>query len=446
MNEQLTLAFEYTALDSETRIVVQQRTTEIKALMRRAASDIIEIGQKLIEVKERLGHGNFSNWLAAEFEWSHMTAARFMQVAEFAKINTGVNFANIQAKALYLLAAPSTPETARIEALERAEAGETITHSVAKAIVNTARAESDTVRQQAPIPTMHVVSSIPDSKPTLPPYVPAYSTGSSMPASISPQPVPAPSIVATVPAYDTPVVIPPATPIQPRFVPTAKDYADPYGDDVPEAPELTKEDSTDELDSGYETVETVNVDPGVDVVIIPPSRFNAGMKSSATPEHYTPAHIIELAREAMGCIDTDPASCVAANEIVQATEWYGLNHPNDTMRDGLAREWHGRVWMNPPYGDVIGDWMHRLKHQYEARFAVEAIALIPARTDTAWFQDTVVGTTVCLVRGRLKFGSAENSAPFPSALVYFGENVERFAAVFGQIGMIWHNTDVNQGS
>lgn len=46
--------FDYSGLDAEARIVVQQRTGEIKSLMRRTASDIVEVGQKLIEVKERL--------------------------------------------------------------------------------------------------------------------------------------------------------------------------------------------------------------------------------------------------------------------------------------------------------------------------------------------------------------------------------------------------------
>lgn len=127
--------FDYDALETEARIVVKQRTGEIKTLVRRAAQDIIEIGQKLIEVKEHLEHGQFGAWLKAEFEWSHMTATRFMQVAEFAKVNTGVNFAGIQAKALYLLAAPSTPDAARDEALTRAVAGEAITHQAAKQIV-----------------------------------------------------------------------------------------------------------------------------------------------------------------------------------------------------------------------------------------------------------------------------------------------------------------------
>jgi hypothetical protein len=174
-------------------------------------------------------------------------------------------------------------------------------------------------------------------------------------------------------------------------------------------------------------------EPTIEIVPVTPMAVHF---SSATPEHYTPAHIITLAREVMGGFDLDPASCAEANEIVQAAAWYGLDHPSQAMRDGLSGAWAGRVWMNPPYGDVIGDWMHRLKHQYEAGFVTEAIALIPARTDTAWFQDTVQGRTFCLVRGRLKFGSAENSAPFPSALVYYGENVGRFYAVFGKIGMI----------
>jgi len=53
--------FNYSALDSETRIVVRQRTDEIKTLVRRSAQDIIDIGNKLIEVKEQLGYGNIGS-------------------------------------------------------------------------------------------------------------------------------------------------------------------------------------------------------------------------------------------------------------------------------------------------------------------------------------------------------------------------------------------------
>ena len=61
--------FDYGALDMETRVVVQQRTGEIRSLVRRSAQDIIDIGLKLGEVKQRLGHGGFGKWLEAEFEW-----------------------------------------------------------------------------------------------------------------------------------------------------------------------------------------------------------------------------------------------------------------------------------------------------------------------------------------------------------------------------------------
>lgn len=131
MTAQLAL-FDYATLDSETRIVVQQRTTEIKGLMRRAAQDIIEIGHKLKEVKARLGHGHFGGWLRAEFEWSEPTAQRFMRVSGAFQNRQIDGFAP---SALYLLAAPSTPDAAREEALSRAEAGEPITFGAAREIV-----------------------------------------------------------------------------------------------------------------------------------------------------------------------------------------------------------------------------------------------------------------------------------------------------------------------
>lgn len=66
--------------------------------------------------------------------------------------------------------------------------------------------------------------------------------------------------------------------------------------------------------------------------------------SSATNEHYGPAWLIEGARELMGGIDLDPASCAKANEIVRASSFYAL--PND----GRVMPWHGRVYLNPPGG------------------------------------------------------------------------------------------------
>jgi hypothetical protein len=127
--------FDYAVLTPQVRVLVQGKTSEPKSLIHRNAYDIIDIGQKLTEVKEQLGHENFRTWLKAEFDWSLRTAARFMQVATQFKSANLANL-NIAVSALYLLAEPSTPEKARNQALELAKKGENITHTKAKAIVN----------------------------------------------------------------------------------------------------------------------------------------------------------------------------------------------------------------------------------------------------------------------------------------------------------------------
>src|SRR5262249_22189636 len=93
--------------------------------------------------------------------------------------------------------------------------------------------------------------------------------------------------------------------------------------------------------------------------------------------------------------------------------------------------------MNPPYGDEIAIWVDRLIQAYEGEEIVEAIALLPARTDTKWFQSLteIEDYVLCFVTGRLRFSGAENSAPFPSVVVYMGPDVELFKKYFeGVIG------------
>lgn len=124
--------FDYASLDAPTSQFLQQHTDEIQALMKRTAQNIIDVGQKLIEVKNKLGHGYFLTWLQAEFGWSYPTAARFMQVANSFKKSYQID--NFAPSALYELAAPSTPQAARDEALTRAKAGESITGKAAKSI------------------------------------------------------------------------------------------------------------------------------------------------------------------------------------------------------------------------------------------------------------------------------------------------------------------------
>lgn len=91
--------------------------------------------------------------------------------------------------------------------------------------------------------------------------------------------------------------------------------------------------------------------------------------------------------------------------------------------DGLSQKWRGSCWMNPPYGREIGKW---IKKAYEsAQDGATVVCLLPARTDTAWWHDYCMHGDITFLRGRLKFGNAKNSAPFPSAIVVFrGQELE----------------------
>lgn len=91
----------------------------------------------------------------------------------------------------------------------------------------------------------------------------------------------------------------------------------------------------------------------------------------------------------------------------------------DREADGLAQDWSLDVcWMNPPYGREIGRWVAKAYRQ--SLKGATVVCLLPARTDTAWWHDYVIpAAKVTFIRGRLKFGTATNSAPFPSAVAVF---------------------------
>jgi phage N-6-adenine-methyltransferase len=92
------------------------------------------------------------------------------------------------------------------------------------------------------------------------------------------------------------------------------------------------------------------------------------------------------------------------------------------LQNGLNQDWIGTVWMNPPYGREIGKWVARAYAQSRLHGST-IVCLLPARTDTKWWHDYCVKGEITFIKGRLKFGDAKNSAPFPSAVVIFRPTV-----------------------
>jgi hypothetical protein len=78
-------------------------------------------------------------------------------------------------------------------------------------------------------------------------------------------------------------------------------------------------------------------------------------------------------------------------------------------------------------------WIDKLVKEYQAGRVTQAIALLPARTDTRWMA-RLRSFPRCFLRGRLKFSGCENSAPFPSVVMALGCDLEAFVVAFGDIG------------
>lgn len=159
--------------------------------------------------------------------------------------------------------------------------------------------------------------------------------------------------------------------------------------------------------------------------------------SSATAEWTTPPAVLTRVVRCLGAIDLDPFADTA--RTVPATRHFTASV------DGLHQSWYGRVYMNPPYGRPIAMWVAKLLDEVAAGRVTAAIALVPARTDTAWFRQ-FDGWPVAFWHGRLRFGAAPNAAPFPSALVAIRVPVARLVVeVFAPVATVYRPGDDSSG-
>ena len=158
-----------------------------------------------------------------------------------------------------------------------------------------------------------------------------------------------------------------------------------------------------------------------------------GVVQSLTNEWYTPAIYLDAARTVLGGIDLDPASCAEANETVEAARFFTEDD------DSLYSDWHGRVWLNPPYGRIAGDFVARLVDQHQVGNVTAAVALVNAHcTDTSWFQ-ALWDHLLCFTDHRINFlnGTEERSgSTHGSVFAYLGPDPGSFKAEFARFGAV----------
>jgi phage N-6-adenine-methyltransferase len=148
---------------------------------------------------------------------------------------------------------------------------------------------------------------------------------------------------------------------------------------------------------------------------------------------YTPKEYIEAARAVMGDIDLDPASSEIANKVVNAKQIYTVED------DGLTKDWHGKVWLNPPYaGELISLFCNKIANHYKDGEVTEAIILVNNATETGWFNTLIIqASAVVFPKGRVKFYAPDGTLAAPlqgQAVIYLGQNPDLFLQCFRSFG------------
>jgi hypothetical protein len=419
--------FDYSSLDTDVRIFVQDKAQSIHARLKRTAEDIIAIGQDLIEVKARLGHGQFLPWLQSEFGMSRQTSHDFMRVAERFGDECR-NFLHLPVSILYELAAPSTPD-AVIEMVETKQIPATLS-----AIREAKREYQEPIQEH--------ISSL---QPTLP--EPNYSSADNIPPSKNDASVNTYELSRTqvFDAIDAGILDVEVEDEDDEETEEERYQPSPQEEIQPSEPQ-PKSTYNPVYRPTFEQWQRDNIALGLDAFADPireevalpvKSATLMALQSSESNEWFTPAQYVNAARELMGNIDIDPASNALANEVIQATNYYDI----DT--NGLDKQWTGRVWLNPPYGRDGGGsnqevWSHRLIEQYNAGLTIEAVLLVNANTEAKWFQP-LYDYLICFTNHRIRFYNTNGESSQPTqgnALVYLGKQRRRFIELFNSFGVI----------
>lgn len=175
-----------------------------------------------------------------------------------------------------------------------------------------------------------------------------------------------------------------------------------------------------------------------------------GIKSLITDTWQTPQDIADLCRQALGdSIDLDPASCFEANKRIKARHFY------DERYNGLIRDWHGSVFLNPPYGGGRGrkdplaaQFIEKLIMEIESGRVQRALTVLNLQSVcTLWFpkvrakavSHAIYYKRIDFIGPKAKSGSgakAYSSAKNGTIFSFFGDGKETFEKVFKPVAMV----------
>ena len=144
----------------------------------------------------------------------------------------------------------------------------------------------------------------------------------------------------------------------------------------------------------------------------------------------TPPEFVGDVLKYFGTLDLDPCSNDEDNPNVPAKKVY------TEITNGLAHRWTANsVFMNHPYSQS-DKWIPYAVSQYELGYAKEMILLIKLDVSTKWWRSVSQYSWIA-VNERMKFGDGIGAAPFQSAIIYLGKNLEKFNTMFCKYGTLY---------
>lgn len=151
-------------------------------------------------------------------------------------------------------------------------------------------------------------------------------------------------------------------------------------------------------------------------------------------EWYSPRDVVEAARDVLGTIDLDPASCDVANTVIRASKIF-------TRQDnGLDQPWSGRVYLNPPYRQPEIEQFCEKFAQHAKAGEIDGIVLANNCTDTKWFNVLAgAATAFCFPSFRCRYWQPDretSTALQGQVVVYAGSAPDTFCRRFAEIGLV----------
>ena len=164
------------------------------------------------------------------------------------------------------------------------------------------------------------------------------------------------------------------------------------------------------------------------------SYWGAGDKDDRD-SRFTPTDFMEKVYAAFGEIHLDP--CAHLLSPVVARRRILLSEGGD----GLAEVWSGELaFVNPPFSQLL-KWLRRAHDQWVAGNVSTVVCLVPVRTDSKWFHETLsVDADIYFLQGRIRFldllGKAQPT-PFSLMVVALGASDEQRQRFGRQLTGYW---------